>query len=256
MIFSNYLSVWSLFKKEVLRFVKVWMQTILGPAVSSLLFLAVFSLALGRSIQTINGFEFTKFIAPGLIMMTILQNAFANSASSIGQAKSQGNIVDILMAPLSSIDLTLGYVAGSIARGLACGLITATCIYLFIPLTLHSFPLLLFYAFMGSLMMGTMGVMVGIWADKWEQQQGITNFIILPLTFLSGTFYSISKLPYFWQKIAQFNPFFYTIDGFRFAFLGISDSSLMKGSLTLILINLILLYLCYLMFETGYKLKS
>ena len=256
MISSKFLSVWSLFKKEVLRFMKVGIQTVIGPAVSSLLFLAVFNLALGRSVQTINGFGFASFIAPGLIMMTILQNAFANSASSIGQAKSQGNIVDILMAPLADIELTLGYVGGSIARGLICGVVTALGIYIFIPFSIYSILALLFYALMGSVMMGTLGTMVGIWADKWDQQQGITNFIVLPLTFLSGTFYSISRLPEFWKNFAYFNPFFYNIDGFRYAFLGKSDSSLFIGSLTLIVINIILLFFCYLMFKTGYKLKS
>jgi len=256
MISSNYLSVFSLFKKEVLRFIKVGIQTIIGPAVSSLLFLAVFNLALGRSVQTINGVSFANFIAPGLIMMTILQNAFANSASSIGQAKSQGNIVDILMAPLGDFELALGYVGGSVARGLICGFVTTIGIFIFIPLSIYSFSALLFYAIMGSLMMGSLGTMVGIWADKWDQQQGITNFIVLPLTFLSGTFYSVSRLPDFWRNFANFNPFFYNIDGFRYAFLGQSDSSLFVGSFTLITINLILFFFCYLMFKTGYKLKS
>ena len=217
MISSNYLSLWSLFKKEVLRFLKVGIQTIIGPVVSSLLFLAVFSLALGRSVQTINGIDFANFIAPGLIMMSMLQNSFANAASSIGQAKSQGSIVDILMAPLNSLELAIGYIGGAIARGLICGLVTTLGIYLFIPFEIHSFLALIYYSFMGCLMMGSMGTMVGIWADKWDQQQGITNFIVLPLTFLSGTFYSINRLPDFWQKFAIFNPFFYNIDGFRYA---------------------------------------
>ena len=256
MIISNYLSLWSLFQKEVLRFIKVGIQTIIGPAVSSLLFLAVFNLALGKSVKVINDVPFANFIAPGLIMMTILQNSFANSASSIGQAKSQGNIIDVLMAPLSDIELTIGYVGGSIARGLICGLVTAFGIFLFIPLSIYSITALLFYAFMGSIMMGTLGTIVGVWADKWDQQQGITNFIVLPLTFLSGTFYSISKLPQIWQNFAYINPFFYNIDGFRYAFLGKSDSSLLVGSITLIFINFILLYICYSIFKTGYKLKS
>ena len=256
MISSNYLSLWSLFKKEVLRFLKVGIQTVIGPAVSSLLFLAVFSLALGRSVQSINGIDFANFIAPGLIMMTMLQNSFANAASSIGQAKSQGNIVDILMAPLNNIELSIGYIGGAIARGLICGFVTAFGIYFFIPFSIHSFLALIFYSFMGCTMMGAMGTMVGIWADKWDQQQGITNFIVLPLTFLSGTFYSISRLPDFWQKFAIFNPFFYNIDGFRYAFVGKSDSSLFIGSLTIFSINCILLFFCYLMFKTGYKLRS
>ena len=231
-------------------------QTIIGPAISSLLFLAVFYLALGRSVESINGVSFANFIAPGLIMMTMLQNAFANSASSIGQAKSQGNIVDVLMAPLDSFELTLGYVGGSTARGLICGLVTTILIYLFIPLNIYSFLALFFYSFMGTLMMGILGTMVGIWADKWDQQQGITNFIVLPLTFLSGTFYSISRLPEIWQKFAYLNPFFYNIDGFRYAFIGKSDSSLFVGSIALICTNFILFYFCYLMFKSGYKLKS
>lgn len=256
MITSNYLSLFTLLKKEVLRFIKVGIQTVVGPAVSSLLFLAVFNLALGRSVQTINGISFANFIAPGLIMMTMLQNSFANAASSIGQAKFQGNIVDILMAPLSDFELTIGYVGGAIARGIVCGVFTTLVICFFVPLSIYSYPALVFYATMGCIMMGTLGTMVGVWADKWDQQQGITNFIVLPLTFLSGTFYSISRLPEIWQKFAHINPFFYNIDGFRYAFLGKSDSSLFVGSLTLIFINLTLLFFCYLMFKTGYKLKS
>ena len=253
---AKYIPLWSLFKKEVLRFLKVGTQTVLGPAISSLLFLAVFSLALGRSVETINGVKFAHFIAPGLIMMTMLQNAFSNAASSIGQSKFQGNIVDILMSPLNDIELTIGYVGGSIVRGLICGIVTFIVIIFFISLEIHSYLALVFYAFMGSIMMGSLGTMIGIWADKWDQQQGITNFIVLPLTFLSGTFYSISRLPEFWQNLAAFNPFFYNIDGFRYAFIGKSDSSLLIGGTTLLILNLILIYLCYLMFRSGYKLKS
>ena len=253
---SNFLPLCSLFNKEVFRFLKVGVQTIFGPAVSSLLFLAVFSLALGRSVETINDVPFANFIAPGLIMMTMLQNSFANAASSIGQAKSQGNIVDVLMAPLSNLDLTIGYIASSVARGIICGFVTYVGIIIFIPLNIYSYPTLIFYTFMGCIMMGTLGTMVGIWADKWDQQQGITNFIVLPMTFLSGTFYSISRLPEFWKNFSNFNPFFYNIDGFRYAFIGKSDSSLFIGSLGLVIINLILIFVCYLMFFTGYKLKS
>ena len=253
---SNFLSLWTLFSKEVLRFLKVGVQTILGPAISSLLFLAVFSLALGRSIETINGVPFANFIAPGLIMMTILQNAFANSAASIGQAKFQGNIVDILMAPLSNFDLTLGYIGGSVMRGIICGFATFLGMYIFVSINIYSYIALIFYALMGSIMMGTLGTMVGIWADKWDQQQGITNFIVLPMTFLSGTFYSISRLPDIWKNFAAFNPFFYNIDGFRYAFIGKSDSSIVVGGISLIIINSILVFLCYLMFRSGYKLKS
>ena len=252
----NYLCLFTLFKKEVFRFLKVGIQTVVGPAISSLLFLAVFSLALGRSVNQINNVNLTEFIAPGLIMMTMLQNSFANPASSIGQSKFQGNIVDILMAPLSDYELALGYIFGAVARGVICGLVTFFGIILFIPLSVYSYSALFFFTLMGCFMMGTMGTMVGIWADKWDQQQGITNFIVLPLTFLSGTFYSISRLPEFWQNFALFNPFFYNIDGFRYAFIGQSDSQLFLGVIILIFLNICLFFLCYLMFKKGYKLKS
>ena len=144
------------------------------------------------------------FIAPGLIMMTMLQNSFANSASSIGQSKFQGNIIDVLMAPLSSIELTLGYILGSVCRGIICGITTTMGVLIFVPLEIHSFLALIFYTLMGCIMMGSLGTVVGIWADKWDQQQGITNFIVLPLTFLSGTFYSISRLPDIWQSVSSF----------------------------------------------------
>ena len=252
----NYICVYTLFKKEVFRFLKVGIQTVVGPAISSLLFLAVFSLALGRSVNQINNVNLAEFIAPGLIMMTMLQNSFANAASSIGQSKFQGNIIDILMAPLSDYELAIGYIFGSVARGVICGTVTFIGIIFFVPLSIYSYSALFFYTIMGCLMMGTMGTMVGIWADKWDQQQGITNFIVLPLTFLSGTFYSISRLPEFWQNFALFNPFFYNIDGFRFAFIGKSDSNIILGGIVLIFLNICLFFLCYLMFKRGYKLKS
>ena len=252
----NYLGVYTLFKKEVFRFFKVGIQTVVGPAISSLLLLAVFTLALSRSVNQINNVNLSVFIAPGLIMMTMLQNSFANAASSIGQSKFQGNIVDILMAPLSDYELALGYIMGAVARGVICGLVTFLCIIFFIPLSIYSYSSLLFFTLMGCLMMGSMGTIVGIWADKWDQQQGITNFIVLPFTFLSGTFYSISRLPEFWQNLALFNPFFYNIDGFRYAFIGQSDSQIFTGGIILFFLNICLFFLCYLMFNKGYKLKS
>ena len=256
MVYYNFLSFLTLLQKEVHRFIKVGIQTVIGPAISSLLFLAVFTLALGKSVTSIHGVTLAEFIAPGLIMMTMLQNSFANSSSSIGQAKFQGNIVDILMAPLSNLELTVGYILGSIARGLICGIVTTLGILFFIQLQIYSYFALLFFSFMGCLMMACLGTIVGIWAEKWDQQQGITNFVVLPLTFLSGTFYSISRLPSFWQNFAAFNPFFYNIDGFRYAFIGKSDSSILLGSIILIIVNAILLYICYFIFKSGYKLKS
>ena len=252
----SFLPIWTLYTREVKRFIKVGMQTIIGPVISSLLFLAVFSLALGNSLKTISGVSFSEFIAPGLIMMTILQNAFSNSASSIGQAKFQGNIIDILMAPLNNFELTLGYVLGSITRGVICGFATYIGILFFIPLNIYSYTVLTFYILMGSMMMACLGTMVGIWADKWDQQQGIDNFIVLPLTFLSGTFYSINLLPDFWRSLSSVNPFFYNIDGFRYAFIGTSDAPILQGAFFLIVLNILLFFCCFLMFKSGYKLKA
>ena len=253
---NTFTPVLSLYFKEVRRFIKVGMQTIIGPAISSLLFLAIFTLALGNSIEKISGIPLTNFIAPGLIMMTILQNAFSNSASSIGQAKFQGNIIDVLMAPLNAFDLSVGYILGSVTRGIICGLATYLAMIFFVSFEIYSYFALFFYTFMGSFMMACLGTMVGIWADKWDQQQGIDNFIVLPLTFLSGTFYSISSLPDFWRKLSSFNPFFYNIDGFRYAFIGQSDASLIIGGTTLFLLNIFLFLCCYLFFYSGYKLKN
>ena len=252
----SFLPIWTLYTREVKRFIKVGMQTIIGPVISSLLFLAVFSLALGNSLKTISGVSFSEFIAPGLIMMTILQNAFSNSASSIGQAKFQGNIIDILMAPLNNFELTLGYVLGSITRGVICGFATYIGILFFIPLNIYSYTALTFYMLMGSMTMACLGTMVGIWADKWDQQQGIDNFIVLPLTFLSGTFYSINLLPDFWRSLSSVNPFFYNIDGFRYAFIGTSDAPILQGAFFLIVLNILLFFCCFLMFKSGYKLKA
>ncbi len=255
MISYNFLCFFTLIKKEIFRFIKVGIQTIIGPAISSLLFLAVFSLALGKSVNSINGIDLQYFIAPGLIMMTMLQNSFANSASSIGQSKFQGNIIDILMAPLNNLELALGYIIGSLCRGITCGFVTTLGVLFFVPLEVFSISALIFFTFTGCIMMGSLGTIVGIWADKWDQQQGITNFIVLPLTFLSGTFYSVSRLPEFWQTVSSFNPFFYNIDGFRYAFTGISDAPLIRGIIFLVIINIILILFCYLMFRKGYKIK-
>ena len=250
----NYRGMFELYLKEVRRFTKIWTQTVLAPSITVILFLIVFSYAFDR--PAVGGVPFSDFLVPGLIMMTILQNSFSNAASSIGQSKTQGNIVDVLMAPLSNFGLTIGYVGGSVVRGILCGIVTYCGVLIFIPISFYSYSALLFYAFMGSIMMGCLGTMVGIWADKWEQQQAISNFIVLPMTFLSGTFYSVSKLPEFWQNLALFNPFFYNIDGFRYAFIGTSDAPILQGAFFLIVLNILLFFCCFLMFKSGYKLKA
>ena len=251
----NWIGVWTFYVKEVRRFVKVATQTIFAPVVTSLLFLAIFTLALGRAVETVGGVPFAVFLAPGLIMAAIIQNAFANTSSSLLISKIQGNIVDVLMPPMNPAELTVGYVLAGMTRGIAVAAATGLAIAMLVPLPMHSIVFVLFHGATGALMLSLLGVMAGIWADKFDQVAGVTNFVIMPLAFLSGTFYSIERLPLIWQTIAHFNPLFYLIDGFRYGFIGHADGSLLIGVLVVISVNVALWWLCHVMFATGYKLK-
>jgi ABC-2 type transport system permease protein len=252
----NWIGLAALVRKEVRRFLTVWVQTVGAPMVTTLLFLAVFTLALGRALQVVGGVPFTQFLAPGLIMMAMIQNAFANSSSSIVSSKMQGNIVDIVMAPLSPIELTIGYGLGGMVRGLMVGAGVALAMSLFVPITIvHPFHAL-FFAAMASLMLSLLGVVGGIWADKHEQNAAVTNFIITPLAFLSGTFYSIDRLPGIWNTAARMDPFFYMIDGFRYAFTGHSDAPLVIGYAIMLAGNLGLGLLAWALFRSGYRLRA
>ncbi len=252
----NWLGVWTLYVKEVRRFVKVYTQTILAPMITSLLFLAIFSLALGRAVETIGGVPFTQFLAPGLIMMVMVQNAFANTSSSIVISKVQGNIVDVLMPPLSAAELTLAFSFGGATRGVAVGLATAVAMRFFVPFGMHDFAFVLFHAVAASLMLSLLGTIGGIWSEKFDHIAAVTNFIVTPFAFLSGTFYSIERLPPAWNAVAHFNPFFYMIDGFRYGFTGHADAPLWMGIAVMIGANVVLLAVCHRMFATGYKLKA
>ncbi len=253
---SNWLGVWTLYMREVRRFMKIPGQTVLAPAVTTLLFLAVFALALGRAVTEVAGVPFLEFLAPGLIMMAILQNAFANSSSSLIIAKVQGNIVDTLMPPLSPLDLMMGLVLGAVSRGLVVGLFILMVMVVIVGITPQYPWAVLFYSFAGAAMMGLAGTLVGIWAEKFDQIAALTNFFITPLTFLSGTFYSIERLPESFQFLALFNPFFYAIDGFRYGFTGHADSSLGAGAVVLTVTIAALGTLCYVILHRGYRLKS
>ncbi|MGB0747457.1 MAG: ABC transporter permease [Magnetospiraceae bacterium] len=254
--FSDGLAVWTLYVREVRRFTKVYTQTIMAPVITTLLFLAVFTLALGRSVEHVAGVPFASFLAPGLVMMAMTQNAFTNTSTSLLISKIQGNIVDTLMPPLTAHDLTLGFALGGATRGVAVGFFVALATAFFVPMSIHNPFFVLFHALGGSLMLSLLGMLAGIWSEKFDHVAAVTNFIVTPLAFLSGTFYSIERLPAFAQVIAHFNPFFYAIDGFRYGFTGHADSNLWAGVIVVGGINAFLWWTCHRLFAMGYKLKS
>lgn len=252
----NWLGVWTLYKKEISRFQKILLQTVIAPSISALLFLTVFSLALGGALRTVGDIPYLQFLAPGLIMMALFQNSFQNAMSSLIVAKVQGNIVDFLTPPLSAAELTIAVAMGGVTRGVAVACTVTVVMFPFAPLHIHSLAAIVFFGAAGSLMLASIGVISGIWAERFDQTAVITNFVVTPLTFLSGTFYSIERLPGMWHTLSQLNPFFYAIDGFRFGFIGVSDGSLEIGIVFLIGVNLALLTMCYLLFATGFRLKT
>jgi ABC-2 type transport system permease protein len=250
----NWRGLWTLYLKEVRRFLKVGTQTVFAPIVTTLLFLAVFTLALGRRGE-VAGVSFAEFLAPGLIMMAMAQNAFANTSSSILVSKVQGNIVDLLMPPLSPGEITCGIVLGGLSRGLLVGLAVGLAMSAFVPVGLYDPRFVVFHAVAAALMLSLLGTIGGIWAEKFDHMAAVTNFVVTPLTFLSGTFYSIQRLPEAAQVIAQLNPFFYMIDGFRYGFIGHADASPAIGVAVMLAVDAALWALCHTLFARGYKLK-
>jgi ABC-2 type transport system permease protein len=248
--------MWTLFKKELLRFWKVSFQTVAAPVITALLYLLIFSHVLEERVQVYPGVSYTAFLIPGLVMMSMLQNAFANSSSSLIQSKVMGNIVFLLLTPLSYWEFFTAFLAAAVIRGLTVGLgVYLVAIFYALPPMEHPFMILLF-ALSGSAMMGAMGIIAGIWADKFDQMAAFQNFIIMPLSFLSGVFYSIHSLPPFWQKMSHLNPFFYVIDGFRYGFFGVSDISPWL-SLSVVLTSFFALSLATLrLLKSGYKLRG
>ncbi len=252
----NVIGLWTLYLREVRRFLKVMTQTVFAPIVTTLIFLAIFSLALGRDGRTIEALPFLVFLAPGLIMMAIVQNAFANTSSSLIISKVQGNIVDVLMPPLGPGELTFGIVAGGVTRGVMVGVVVYLAILPFVPIVPAHPALVLFYAVAASLLLSLLGLLAGLWAEKFDQMQAVTNFVITPLSFLSGTFYSIDALPEPFRAVAYGNPFFYMIDGMRFAFTDHADASVLLGAAVLIAVNALLWLTAHRLIARGYRLKS
>ncbi|MBM5571756.1 MULTISPECIES: ABC transporter permease [Deefgea] len=245
----------TLFYKEILRFWKVGFQTVAAPVLTALMYLLIFAHVLAEHVQPFPGVSYTAFLIPGLMMMSMLQNAFANTSSSIIQSKVTGSIVFILLPPLSHFEFFAAYTLAAIVRGLVVGsgvLLTS----LLFPMPIPQYPLwIFFFAFLGSGLMAILGIIAGIWAEKYDQLAAFQNFLIMPLTFLSGVFYSIHSLPVFWQNISHFNPVFYMIDGFRYGFFGQSDVNPWL-SLTVVGFSLLILAAFTLsLIKSGYKIR-
>jgi ABC-2 type transport system permease protein len=215
----------TLLYKETLRFWKVGFQTVAAPVLTALLYLLIFGHVLSDHVKVYDSVSYTSFLVPGLVMMSVLQNAFANSSSSLIQSKIMGNLVFVLLTPLSHWSWFVAYVGSSIARGLCVGLGVFVVTALFTHLSFAAPLWILVFAFLGAAMMGSLGLIAGLWAEKFDQMAAFQNFVIMPMTFLSGVFYSIHSLPGFWQQVSHLNPFFYMIDGFRYGFFGVSDVS-------------------------------
>jgi ABC-2 type transport system permease protein len=245
----------TLFHKEILRFWKVATQTIAAPIVTSMLYLLIFGHVLQGRVQMLEGVDYTAFLIPGLVMMSVLQNAFANSSSSLIQSKITGNLVFILLPPLSHWEILSAYVTASIVRGLCVGLGVFVITAWFAHLS-FTFPLwIVVFALLGAAILGTMGVIAGIWAEKFDQLAAFQNFLIMPATFLAGVFYSIKKLPPFWLAVSHFNPFFYMIDGFRFGFFGKSDVSPWTSLAIVAVFFVVLAGVAINLLRRGYNLR-
>ena len=247
---------YTLLYKEVLRFWRVGFQTIAAPVMTALLYLVVFVQVLQGRLQVYDSIAYTEFLIPGLMMMSMLQNAFANPSSSLIQSRVTGNLVFVLVTPISNREFFAAYVLAAAVRGLAVGLAVWLVALLFIPIGVTSVVWVLVFGVIGCASMGVLGLIAGLWSEKFDQMAAFQNFLIMPLTFLSGVFYSIHSLPGFWQKVSYLNPIFYTIDGFRYGFFGMSDSSPWL-SLAVVLASFIgLTILAMRLLNSGYKLRT
>lgn len=248
----------TLYIKEVRRFFKVQMQTVWAPAVTTLLYLAIFTVALGRGGRTVMGVPFANFIAPGLIVMAMIQNAFANSSFSLLVGKIQGNIVDYLMPPLSTGELIAGLVGAAVTRAflVGCAVWLAMLIWPGVSVEIRRPELVFWFGLMGALLLSFLGLLTSLWADKFDHAAAITNFVVTPLSLLSGTFYSVNQLAPSFRQVSHANPFFYVISGFRAGFLGTSDSPLWVGAGGLLLLNIALWAACYWLLKSGWKIKN
>ncbi len=254
----NWIGLQTLYMKEVRRFMKVQLQTVWAPAITTLMFLAIFTVAMGRGKNMVMGFHFADFLAPGLIVMGMIQNAFANSSFSLLVGKVQGTIVDYLMPPISSGELLFAMVGASITRAFMVGGAVWLVMLLWpgVSVTIHTPWAVLWFGLMGSMLVALLGMMTSIWAEKFDHAAAVTNFVIAPLSLLSGTFYSVDRLSPTFQAISHANPFFYIISGFRYGFLGKADSNVINGAIILLVANLVFGFIVYKVLKSGWKLKN
>ena len=254
----NAMGTWVLIGKEVRRFMKVQMQTIWAPAITTLLFLVIFTVALGRADRMVLGVPFTTFLAPGLIVMGMIQNAFANTSSSLIVGKVQGTIIDVMMPPLSAGEVMLAYVTGGVIRAIGVGLAVwlAMAIAPGITVTVSHLWAVLYFGLMGSVMLSLLGVLTGLWADKFDHGAMITNFVVQPASLLSGTFYTMDRLSGVVATVSHYNPFFFIIDGFRYGFIGVADGPILTGALVLLALNLALAWTTYHLLSIGWRIRS
>ncbi len=252
----NWVGAYTLYIKETLRFLSVFGQTIVGPIVTSILFLMVISLAIGETRPNVLGVEFIVFLAPGLIAMQVIQQAFSHSSSSLLMGKVMGNIVDMIGAPLSASEVTFAIILASITRAVMISIISIVVFSFFIEIEIKNYLIFISYLFISSFIMGAAGFIAGLWADKFDHMATVTNFVIVPLSFLSGTFYSLERLPNFIINLSYYNPFFHMIDGFRYSFINNMDGSIKFGLAYLATIAIIMWIIAYTLYKKGYKIKS
>ena len=252
----NWEGVKTLYLREVRRFWKVGAQTVAAPVVTTLLYMLVFVVALQNARPPLHGTPFAEFVAPGLIMMAILNNAFANASSSLIQAKIMGTATDFLTPPLSPLELTIGFSLGAATRGIVVGAVTAICVLPFARLGVSNILAVIYFSAAASLLMGMVGVLAGLWSEKFDQLSAVQNFVVMPMTFLSGAFYLVENLPQPFASISHWNPFFYLIDGFRYGFIGQAESNLMIGVVMTAAMTVVMAVCCWLVFRSGWRLKS
>jgi len=251
----NWEGLKTLYLREVKRFWKVGMQTLAAPVVTALLYMLVFVVAVGGG-RAVNGVAYGAFVAPGLIMMQVLSNAFANSSSSLLQAKFNGLMGDFMTPPLTPLEHLIGFGLGAATRGIVVGSVAALAVLPFAHLPMEAPWAVVFFGFGAALIMGFIGIMAGLWAEKFDHMAAVTNFVIMPMTFLSGTFYLIDRLPEPFRTFSKYNPVFYLIDGFRYGFIGIHEGSLAVGVAMTLGLTLFTGAICFRMFQTGYKIKT
>ena len=252
----NWVGVYTLYIKETLRFLTVFGQTIAGPVVTAILFLLVISLAIGEDRSNVLGVPFIEFLAPGLIAMQIIQQAFSHSSSSLLMGKMMGTIVDLIGAPLSAAEVTLATIFAAVTRALIISIISIIVFSIMIEISINNYLIFITYLFLSSFIMGAIGFITGLWADKFDHMSTATNFIIVPLSFLSGTFYSVERLPNFLNILSHYNPFFHMIDGFRYSFIGKMEGSITFSLTYLSLLSILSWFIAYKLYKKGYKIKS